>query len=155
MLAPSDAAATSAKRRLKVQPFWVVATDFTRRRIALKAQLLAACCRTLFDASSWSSGATGSAQSRRAESNSTSGRSCNSAVSIRMSSATESFGARRRRRSAASAAAETLKSEKLFSRESTALSECEAWLFWVNPALAHKQNSRIDSARGVNLIVAD
>ena len=43
MLAPSDAAATSASRRLKVQPLWIVAADFTRRRIALKAQLFAAC----------------------------------------------------------------------------------------------------------------
>ena len=97
-------------------------------------------------------GAAGSAQSRRAESNTTSGRSCNSAVSIRTKSATVSFGARCRRRSAASAAAERLKSEKLWSRESTSLSECEARVFCANPALALRQNSRIkERKRSISL----
>src|SRR4249920_357541 len=41
--APSHAAATSAKRRLKVQRFWAAAADFTRRKTELKADVLPAC----------------------------------------------------------------------------------------------------------------
>src|SRR5690349_11117113 len=42
-LAPSHAAATSANLKLKVQRFWAAATALTRRRTALKANVLPTC----------------------------------------------------------------------------------------------------------------
>ena len=108
--------------KLNVQALLNVDTNFTRRKTDLKTWVLAACCSTRLEASSCNVVSAGKAQSRNAESRTSSGRSCSSAVSMRTKSAVMSLGARCSRASASSPAADRSKSATNFcGRESAAV----------------------------------